>query len=165
MTTPPPPGNDHWPAREPDVIGPQTAETTVVADAPPPPPPPPGEPGSRIGWGLVLGLLAVGLAAAAVAVGWYFTRHDDNEASPTTTAQTTTVAAAKVAVPDVRGKPVAEARSQLEGAGFETQQTEMISDKKAGTVVDQSPEPEAKIATGATVTLGVSKGEATTGNT
>jgi serine/threonine-protein kinase len=115
---------------------------------------------------MLLGLLAVGLAAAAVAAVWYFTRDDDNEASPTTTTQvTTTVAAAKVAVPDVRGMPVSEARSQLEGAGFKTQETEMISDKKAGTVVDQSPEPETQAAKGATVTLGVSKGQATTANT
>jgi len=163
-TQPPPTGDDHWPTREPDMIGPQTTETTAVRQ---PPPPPPDEPGSRIGWGMVLGLLAVGLAAAAIAAVWYFTRDDDNAASPTTTTTqvTTTVAAAQVAVPDVLGKPVAQARSQLEAAGFETQQTEMISSKKAGTVVDQSPDAGTDADKGATVTLGVAKRASTTTTT
>jgi serine/threonine-protein kinase len=158
MTTPPPPpGDDNWPTRETDVLVPSTEET-VVAE-----PPPPHEPDSRIGWGMVLGILAVGLAAAAIAAVWWFTRDDDGEAAPTTTTQvTTTVAASRVAVPDVRGMTVAQARTQLEAGGFETQQTEVISDERAGTVVDQSPDAGTKAAKGATVTLGVAKGESTT---
>lgn len=156
---PPPPGDDNWPTRETDPIGPATDETLVSE------PPPPDEPDRRIGWGMVLGILLVALAAAAIAAAWFLTR-DDDESAQTTTAQTTTVqttvVAAKVTVPDVRGKPVAQARSQLEAIGLETQQTEVVSDSKAGTVVDQSPDAGAQAAKGATVTLGVAKSEGTT---
>jgi serine/threonine-protein kinase len=64
-----------------------------------------------------------------------------------------------VKVPDVTGKPLAQAKSALEGLGFVVATTEAFSDTVAkGSVIQQSPDPNVLVETGATVTLEISKG-------
>ncbi|MEV8565779.1 Stk1 family PASTA domain-containing Ser/Thr kinase [Streptomyces sp. NPDC051322] len=67
----------------------------------------------------------------------------------------------KVPVPDVKGRPVADATKQLQDAGFTVPTpTEQESDQAPGTVIAQSPDGgEAK--KGSTVTLTVAKAKAT----
>lgn len=62
-------------------------------------------------------------------------------------------------VPDVTGKPLAEAKSILEAAGFVVASTEAFSDTvPKGNVISQKPDPNVVYETGSTVTLTVSKG-------
>lgn len=62
-------------------------------------------------------------------------------------------------VPDVTGKPLAEAKTILEGAGFVVTSAEAFSDTvPKGNVISQKPDPNVVYETGSTVTLTVSKG-------
>ncbi|HMJ37261.1 MAG TPA: Stk1 family PASTA domain-containing Ser/Thr kinase [Baekduia sp.] len=64
----------------------------------------------------------------------------------------------RVAVPKVTGLTEDEARSTLESLGFTVATTQQESaDKDPGTVLDQNPKPDAKIAKGGKVTLVVAK--------
>ncbi|GAA2315930.1 Stk1 family PASTA domain-containing Ser/Thr kinase [Streptomyces violaceusniger] len=65
-----------------------------------------------------------------------------------------------VDVPDVVGDSVDEARSTLEGEGFEVKVAErqVFSEEDKGSVAEQSPSSDDKAAKGDTVTLTVSKG-------
>ena len=98
MTTPP---DDQWPARDDDTV---VSRETVEPTGPPPGPPPDPE-GRRIGYGMLLAILALALIAAAGVAAWLLTR-DDNKKQTTTVVVTTTPttnAAAKVAVPRLVG--------------------------------------------------------------
>ncbi|MFI1863506.1 Stk1 family PASTA domain-containing Ser/Thr kinase [Streptomyces jumonjinensis] len=80
--------------------------------------------------------------------------------SPDSPVALTVSRGAPVKVPDVTGDPVAEATAALEGAGFtvEIASGQVNSVQKAGSVARQSAPGGAKLASGDTVTLTVSKG-------
>lgn len=62
-------------------------------------------------------------------------------------------------VPDVLGKPAAEAQAALEGAGLAVQQREEFSDRfAAGTIASVDPAVGTEVAKGSTVAVVVSKG-------
>ena len=64
----------------------------------------------------------------------------------------------KAVVPDVRGKPIAEAVSAIVTAKLEAKVNYINSDKAQGTVTAQSPAPEDTVLEGTTVHINVSKG-------
>ncbi len=65
----------------------------------------------------------------------------------------------QVAVPDVRGKTVAEARLTLDAQGLKVGEVEQVfSTKPVGIVVDQDPLPRFSTRSGGAVNLSVSKG-------
>jgi serine/threonine-protein kinase len=66
---------------------------------------------------------------------------------------------APVVVPDVRGRPLAEAQATLQGAGLRVVVREEFSETvERGRVVDQAPGAGGSVPKGSTVTLRVSKG-------
>ena len=68
-------------------------------------------------------------------------------------------AASGVTVPDVMNKSLAEAVSELEAEGFQTQRNEGYSDTvEEGNVMSQSPEGGTKAERGSTVTITISQG-------
>jgi beta-lactam-binding protein with PASTA domain len=68
-----------------------------------------------------------------------------------------------VPVPDVTGQPYLNAKSALEGQGFVVKRVDVQSDQQAlGVVVTSDPLPGTPSSKGATITLSVSKGPATT---
>jgi serine/threonine-protein kinase len=64
----------------------------------------------------------------------------------------------QVTVPLVEGKPVEEAKTILEGEGFEVSQAFEASDRPPNEVIKQDPAPSEKADLGSTVTLTVSQG-------
>ncbi|TML59331.1 MAG: Stk1 family PASTA domain-containing Ser/Thr kinase [Actinobacteria bacterium] len=69
---------------------------------------------------------------------------------------------ATVAVPDVVGKPQAQAEQLLQQTGLRaTVHQQQDADVKAGTVISADPKPGSKVDTGSNVTLNVSSGPAT----
>ena len=67
-----------------------------------------------------------------------------------------------VPVPDVTGQPYANAKSALEGAGFQVGREDIQSDMPKGVVVAENPPQGTSVAKGTKITLSVSKGPATT---
>jgi serine/threonine-protein kinase len=68
-----------------------------------------------------------------------------------------------VPIPDVTGQPYLNAKSALEGQGFVVKRVDVPSDTQAqGVVAAESPPPGTPSQRGATITLSVSKGPATT---
>jgi serine/threonine-protein kinase len=68
-----------------------------------------------------------------------------------------------VPVPDVTGQPYLNAKSALEGQGFVVKRADVQSDTEAqGVVVSEDPPPGTPSSKGATITLSVSKGPAST---
>jgi serine/threonine-protein kinase len=67
-----------------------------------------------------------------------------------------------VPIPDVTGQPYANAKSALEGQGFKVDRLDIQSDQAAGVVVASNPSAGQEVSKGATITLSVSKGPATT---
>jgi serine/threonine-protein kinase len=68
-----------------------------------------------------------------------------------------------VPVPDVTGQPYLNAKSALEGQGFVVKRVDVQSDQQAqGVVVSETPSPGTPSQKGATITLSVSKGPAST---
>jgi serine/threonine-protein kinase len=66
---------------------------------------------------------------------------------------------AQVKVPDVTGKPVADAESDLKAAGLKVKVNEVYHETVAkGSVISQRPDATALVEVGSTVTLEVSKG-------
>jgi beta-lactam-binding protein with PASTA domain len=159
---------DNWPTT-------MTEETLVGRGTPPPagyyPPPAPPPPGNRVGAGMLLGLVAALLIAAGLAAAWFFTHRDTKtqvttvvvSTAPTTTqARVTTnsakrVVVKKATVPRVIGMPVSDANAIFKRLGLKTVVTLVSSSKKAGTVVDQGPGANTKLAKGSFVTLAVAK--------
>ena len=165
------PPEDAWPT--PDSATVVDQHETLVADAPPPPAGPP--PDRRIGAGMLLALGAIALVVLGALLAWYLTHrsHNSNPATTTvvttaantaTTNVTTAPAVAQVALPDVKGRTLADARSALQSAGLKTAVTQVTSTQPAGTVVDEAPKPGVKLPKGSTVTLSVAHA-ATTGTT
>jgi serine/threonine-protein kinase len=64
----------------------------------------------------------------------------------------------KTDVPDVRGKTLAEAASQLATAGLQVKPVQVPSDEEAGVVTAQDPKPGTSVVEGTTVRINVSKG-------
>jgi serine/threonine-protein kinase len=68
-----------------------------------------------------------------------------------------------IPIPDVTGQPYLNAKSALEGQGFIVKRVDVASDTQAqGVVVTSNPPPGVESSKGATITLSVSKGPATT---
>jgi serine/threonine-protein kinase len=68
-----------------------------------------------------------------------------------------------IPIPDVTGQPYLNAKSALEGQGFVVKRVDVQSDQQAqGVVVTSDPPPGTQSSKGATITLSVSKGPATT---
>ena len=67
-----------------------------------------------------------------------------------------------VPIPDVTGQPYANAKSMLEGQGFQVGRTEIQSDMAQGVVVAETPAAGTSVPRGTKITLSVSKGPATT---
>jgi beta-lactam-binding protein with PASTA domain len=160
---PPLPPDDGWPAADdPTVIS--SSETVVGAPAPDPAGPPPDR---RIGAGMLLGLGALALVAAGIAIAWYLTHRDDKKDTTTVTTVQTATTAGQVAVPDLTGKPFPEAQATLDALGLHTSKKPVSSDQRAGTVVAQKPDAGASVAKGSTVTISVASAttSTTTGST
>jgi len=65
----------------------------------------------------------------------------------------------QVKVPDVIGKPLADAKKAIEAVGLVVKTSEEFSDSVAkGSVIEQRPDPDVLVEAGSTVTLVVSKG-------
>jgi eukaryotic-like serine/threonine-protein kinase len=67
-----------------------------------------------------------------------------------------------IPVPDVTGQPYANAKSMLEGQGFQVTRAEVQSDQAQGVVVAEDPPQGSSVPHGTTIRLSVSKGPATT---
>jgi beta-lactam-binding protein with PASTA domain/predicted Ser/Thr protein kinase len=67
-----------------------------------------------------------------------------------------------VPVPDVTGQPYANAKSALEGQGFQVTRVDIQSDQPQGVVVAEDPPQGTPVSGGSKITLSVSKGPATT---
>jgi serine/threonine-protein kinase len=67
-----------------------------------------------------------------------------------------------VPVPDVTGQPYANAKSALEGKGFQVAREDIQSDMAQGVVVAENPPQGTAVPRGTKITLSVSKGPATT---
>src|SRR3954471_3580038 len=67
-----------------------------------------------------------------------------------------------VPVPDVTGQPYANAKSALEGQGFQVSRVDIQSDQPQGVVVAEDPPQGTQVSGGTKITLSVSKGPATT---
>jgi serine/threonine-protein kinase len=67
-----------------------------------------------------------------------------------------------IPVPDVTGQPYLNAKSALAGQGFIVKRVDVQSDQAQGVVVTTDPPPGTATSKGATITLSVSKGPATT---
>lgn len=64
-----------------------------------------------------------------------------------------------VKVPDVLNKPLADAKAELEAAGFKVKPVDKYHDSVAkGNVISQKPDPGVLFETGSTVTIEISKG-------
>jgi beta-lactam-binding protein with PASTA domain len=153
----------------------QTAPQPPAPPPPGPPPasPPPDEPGSRIGLGMLLAILALA-AVAAVLAAILIVRHQHRSASSTTVVVTTTATpAAKAApasakkasakklilpVPDLVGRPWKQASAGLRRAGFHVTFATVASALPRGAVTAQDPAPGTKVAKGSDVRLNVSDG-------
>jgi beta-lactam-binding protein with PASTA domain len=236
--TEPPAPEDSWPTPEGET-GVIARSDTLVGGTPPPvapgPPPPVGPPPDRrIGAGMLLGIGAIALVAAGIAIAWFLTHRGSGNHTTTVVVTTaprrkTTVAkvavprvvgmketaavariasvglkpkeiyrpsskpkglvlsqspqeatelakgrqvtivvdagAPKVAVPDLTGQPASAASAALAKLGLNATVTKATSTKPAGTVIDQAPKPNAKLAKGSVVTLSVAQAPATTTTT
>jgi serine/threonine-protein kinase len=69
------------------------------------------------------------------------------------------------AVPDVTGDSAAAAVQALQARGFDVQTRSIISQKKTGTVLSQSPAAGSKVARGSTVSITISRGLVTVPDT
>ncbi len=116
-------------------------------EAPPPPP--------RL-WPWLVALLL--LVLAGLGGLWWATRDDDaGAAAPATTA----AAAGQVQVPAVEGEPLDDATAALAAAGLEPKLARAPSERPSGIVLEQDPAAGRSVDRGSTVTLTISRGEAT----
>jgi len=133
--------------------------------------PPPGRP-RRFPPDIAPGLLLVLVAALLLLAGGILAATqlgdgEDAEPAPTPSATTTTASRpgstttappTQIAVPDVVGDPVAEARPSLEEAGFTVRTEVEPSDRPTGQVLRQSPAAETRADRGSIVLLTLSGG-------
>lgn len=162
--------DDRWPTADaPTVVEP--AETVVAPPAPPPvAPPPPAAgppPDRRVGAGMLLGIVAILLVAAGIAIAWYLIHRSHTKAQPTTVLVTTSrtptavPAGARIAVPALAGQSLADAKTNLKQLGLDATVRQVASTKPAGTVISQVPAAGSKLAKGGVVDLSVAKAAAT----
>ncbi|GAA1568399.1 Stk1 family PASTA domain-containing Ser/Thr kinase [Kribbella hippodromi] len=112
---------------------------------------------SRRNRGLAYFLL--GLAIVAVAVGAYALFTHYNKSTNTGGGGPTTSTPAKVAVPDLSGKSVAEATALLDAKGLKLTSTSQKSDTVGkGAIISQTPESGTEADQGSTVNVVVSAG-------
>jgi serine/threonine-protein kinase len=137
MSTREPPPDEPWPARDERVVDDEELVTEPVG-------PPPDEPDRRLGWGLLVGLVLVGLAAAAIAAAWYLTRDDDSDD--------------RVAVPRVVGLSNGAARARLENADLSASETFRATAKPTNVVVSQTPRAGVEVDRDSSVALVVDRG-------
>ncbi len=131
---------------------------TVVDGAPPPPVvPPPGPPADRrIGAGMLLGLGALALVAAGIAIAWLLTHRSDDKQTATTVVVTTapsTTVPPKVAVPRFVGMKEQGALVRAGQVGLQPKEVFKPTKAPKGVVVSQRPPEGSELARGATVTL------------
>jgi beta-lactam-binding protein with PASTA domain len=148
---PPPPPGDEWPARA-DQPAVQSTEETVVAPAGPPP----EEPDSRIGKGLLVGILLVALVAAAIVAAYFLTRDDKKQT--TTVLVTTHAGGSVVSVPRLVGLKESEALIKLSDAGLRPKETFKPTKKATGLVVSQDPPEATDVKKGSQVKLVIDSG-------
>jgi beta-lactam-binding protein with PASTA domain len=133
MSTREPPPDDTWPTREERVVEDEEYVTEPVG-------PPPDEPDSRIGKGLLVGILIVALAAAAIAAAYFLTRDKT------------------VNVPAVVGLSEEEAVARLGDENLDANQVYRATDKPANVVVSQKPTAGSDVDEDSVVTLVVDRG-------
>ena len=133
MSTREPPPDDTWPTREDRVVEDEEYVTEPVG-------PPPDEPDSRIGKGLLVGILIVALAAAAIAAAYFLTRDKT------------------VNVPAVVGLSEEEAVARLGDENLDANQVYRATDKPANVVVSQKPTAGSDVDEESVVTLVVDRG-------
>ena len=173
------PEPEGWPVAEGDTLLLQRTRETAAPPPPVAPGPPPPDPDRRIGAGMLLALTAIAIALAGVAIA-YFATHRDSHGGVTTVVLNTgrstpttakrpkpkPIAAKKnVAVPDLSGKSLADARAVLSALGFSAATTPVTSTQPAGTIVDQAPKAGEKLAKGASITLSVARAQTATTTT
>jgi len=160
-----PPPDDSWPTPDGETAVIPRASDTLVGGAPPPvaPPPPPvggRPPDRRIGQGMLLGLAALLVAAAGIAIAWYFTHRDTSKQTTTvvvtTRAKTATIA--KVAVPRVVGLKEPQAIDRLASVGLRPKEVYKPTSKSKGVVVSQNPQEATELAKGKQVTITIDSG-------
>jgi beta-lactam-binding protein with PASTA domain len=146
---------ESWPTPEGETV---VRDDTVVAGGPPPPVGPP--PDRRIGSGMLLGLGAIALVAAGIAIAWYLT-HRDSQKQVTTTILTTTAkapVAQKVSVPRVVGMKEQDALVRLAQIGLRPKEVYRPTTQAKGVVVSQKPQEATEVKKGTQVTLVIDSG-------
>lgn len=157
-----------WPSLNEPTLDP--VPDTVVAPARPeyvePPaavgPPPPDR---RLGAGMLLGILAVLIAAGGILLAWSLGHRNQTTEVTTvvTSSPTPTAGAVQVAVPRLIGLTERQALDRLTGAGFTSKVILEQSTGRSGMVVSQVPAGAIQVAKGTTVQILVS--HAATGTT
>ncbi len=122
-----------------------------------------------LGPGLLLALLGVLLIVVLVPAGIWLAGRDDDESAPTpttdtvdtttatTTTQRTPTTPAASTVPELTGLTLEEARALLQQENLVVRIRRIASEGPAGEVLEQSPEPGARISADTVVVLTVSK--------
>src|SRR3982751_1826678 len=128
MSTREPPPDETWPTREERVVSDEEYVTEPVG-------PPPDEPDRRLGWGLLLGIGLVVLAAVAIGAAYFLTR--DNS----------------VNVPEVVGLNEAQAVSRLGDENLKAQQVYKRTSKPSNIVISQHPTAGSDVDEDSIVTL------------
>ncbi|HEY6963238.1 MAG TPA: PASTA domain-containing protein [Gaiellaceae bacterium] len=154
---------DRWPTSDAEtVVVNHDPDTLVGAPAPPPPPPAAGPPPAdrRIGAGMLLGLGAILLVAAGIAIAWFLT-HRDNKKQVTTVVQTAPAkrpTIAKVAVPRVIGLKEQQALVRLAQVGLRPKEIYKPTRQPKGVVVSQKPQEAADVKQGTQVAIVIDSG-------
>ena len=131
----------------------------MVVDGTPPPPvvPPPGPPADRrVGAGMLLGLGALALVAAGIAIAWLLTHRSDDKQTATTVLVTTapgTTVPPKVAVPRFVGMKEQDALVRAGQVGLQPKEVFKPTKAPKGVVISQRPPEGSELARGATVTF------------
>ena len=114
------------------------------------------------------GLVARVVTRASSAAAGTVVEQDPSPGADVTRRSVVTLSVSSIrteAVPDVVGKTAPAAVEALQAKGFRVQTRGVVSKKKSGTVLAQSPSPGAKIGRGSTVTINVSRGLVTVPDT
>jgi beta-lactam-binding protein with PASTA domain len=159
------PPSDSWPTPDGEtvVIQHPTDETLVGAPPGPPPPaalpPPEGvPPDRRIGAGMLLGLGAILLVLAGIAIAWFLTHRDSSPDTTTVIRTAPAPAATKVAVPRLVGMKEPAALVRLAQAGLRPREVYRPTKQAKGVVVSQKPQEAKEVAKGSQVTLLIDSG-------
>jgi beta-lactam-binding protein with PASTA domain len=107
---------------------------------------------------MLLAILAIGLAAAGVAIA-YFLTHRDNGSNVTTVITTSGTAAAGKKMPKLTGRKLDAAKASLLALGIRPAVTPQTSKEPAGTVLAQAPEIGSTLTRSTPVTLVVAQAE------